>query len=286
MAGIILAAALSLALAGCSAIKLGYDALPSLAYFWIDGYLDLDDAQAARVHADLARIAAWHRREELPRVADALAQMQQLAGGDITPQQACSMFDALRARLVAVGDHIEPEATALAMSLDAHQLRHLERKFRSNDEKFFHDWLEPPPNEQQQKLLKQMTERFEMVYGPLQEAQLAILRERIAQVPYDASRVLAERQRRQKELMQVLRRVTRPGVAPEAARTQLRGWLQRAEHSPDAGFRAWQEGFIQEGCRTFAEVQDSTTTAQRQHAVNRLRAYERDLRELSARPPQ
>lgn len=284
MAGIILAAAFSLAVAGCSAIKLGYDALPSLAYFWIDGYLDLREAQETQVRSDLARIAAWHRREELPRVADTLAQMQQLAGGDITPQQACSVFDALRARLFAVGDRIEPEATRLAMSLDAHQLRHLERKFHGNDEKFFHDWLEPSPEEQQHKLLKQMTERFEMVYGPLQEAQLAILRERIAQAPYEGSRILAERQRWQKELLQVLRRVTRPGVAPDAARAQVHAWLQHAEHSPDAGFRAWQENFIQEGCRTFAQVQGSTTAAQRQHAVNRLRAYERDLRELAAQP--
>jgi hypothetical protein len=189
-----------------------------------------------------------------------------------------------RARLAAVGDHIEPDATTLATSLSASQLRHLERKFRRNDDKFFQDWLAPSPEEQRRKLMKQMVERFEMIYGTLDEPQRAIMRERIAQVPYEASRILAERQRRQKDLLQVLRRVTQPGVSPADARAQLHAWLERAQHSPDASFRAWQEGFIQEGCRTFALVHHSTTPAQREQAVKRLRAYERDLRELIAQP--
>jgi hypothetical protein len=282
MAGIILAAATALALAACSAVKLGYNTLPKLAYWWLDGYVDLREAQGTRVKQDLVALMAWHREKELPRVLDTLARMERLAPGDITPQQACSVFDELRTRLVAVGEHVEPEATALAMSLDADQLRRLERKFHRNDEKFFHDWLEPSVAEQREKILKQMTERFELIYGRLQEPQRAVMRERIAQVPYEASRILAERQRRQKDLLQVLHRITQPGVSVADARAQLHAWLERVQHSPDASFRFWQEGFIQEGCRTFALVHRSTTPAQRQNAVERLRGYERDVRELMA----
>lgn len=284
MAGIILAAAVALALAACSAIRLGYNALPNLAYWWLDGYVDLQDAQAANVRQQLESLLAWHRANELPRVVDFLARMERIVPGDITPPQACAFLDEARARLAAAGAHAEPDATALAMGLDPRQLRQLERKFRRNDEKYFQDWLAPSPEEQRQKLLRQMTERFEMIYGPLDEPQRAVMRARIVQVPYEPSRILAERQRWQKELLQVLRRVARPGVAPADARAQLHAWLERVQHSPDPGFRGWQEGFIQEGCRTFALVHASTTPAQREQAVQRLRGYERDLRALIAQP--
>ena len=37
------------ALTACSALKLGYGAAPELVFWRLDAYLDLDDAQSARV---------------------------------------------------------------------------------------------------------------------------------------------------------------------------------------------------------------------------------------------
>jgi alpha-amylase/alpha-mannosidase (GH57 family) len=100
---------------------------------------------------------------------------------------------------------------------------------------------------------------------------------------YEPQRVLAERQRRQQDLLQTLRRMAEPGMATDTARNLLRAYLDRTQHSPDTAYRAWQEALVQEGCRIFSAVHESTTTAQRQQAVRRLRAYQRDLRELSGR---
>jgi hypothetical protein len=65
----------------------------------------------------------------------------------------------------------------------------------------------------------------------------------------------------------------------------LRGWFERTAAPADPAYRAWQEALVQEGCRTFAAVHQSTTAAQREQAVRRLRAYQRDLRELSGAAP-
>ena len=45
LAGIIVALALALGLAACSAVRLGYANLPDLAYWWLDGYVDFSDEQ-------------------------------------------------------------------------------------------------------------------------------------------------------------------------------------------------------------------------------------------------
>ena len=71
--------------------------------------------------------------------------------GEITPQQACQVVADVRARLDAAGDRIEPGAVAVATSLTARQLRHIERKFHSANETFRKEQVDPPLAERQEK---------------------------------------------------------------------------------------------------------------------------------------
>lgn len=286
LGGIILGLALALALAGCSAVKLGYNALPTLAYWWLDGYVDFSGEQAPPVREALADLHAWHRQQELPRVLALLARMEQLAPGEITPQQACSIAAEGRERLLAVGEHATAGAATLAAQLTDRELRHLARKFRRNNERFQHEWVALPPAERQDKRFHQMLKRLETLYGRLDAPQRAVLRERVEQSVYDPGRFLAESQRRQQDLLQVLHRLGAPGGAPEPeARALVRGWLERVEQSPDPAHRAYQEALLQESCASFAAVHRSATASQRAHAQQRLRAYQHDLRDLMAQQP-
>jgi hypothetical protein len=279
-AGIILALALSLGLAGCSAVKLGYNNLPELLYWWLDGYADFSDPQEAAVRAELARLQAWHRRSELPRFVDILGRVEQVVPGEITPEQACAVVADVQARMEAAADAVGPAVGAVAAGFSEDQLRHMQRKFTRNNEKFRRDFITASPEDATERRYEQMLVRLELVYGRLDDAQRAVLRDGIARSGYDASRILADRERRQQDLVQTLRRVN--GSPPEQARTQLRAWLQRAMHAPDPGYRSWQEGLVQEGCRVFSVVHRGTTPVQRDHAVQRLRGWQRDLRELEA----
>jgi hypothetical protein len=279
--GIILALALSLVLSGCSAVKLGYTTLPELAYWWLDGYVDFDDAQRPQVRGEISRLHTWHRQQELPRLAALLGRMEQMVRGPITPEQACGIVAEVQASMNTVADQAEPAVVALATSLTPHQLRHLERKFRHNNEDFRKESIEPPLAERQDKRFHRLLQRLEMVYGELDAPQEAVLRQGLAQSSYDPERLLAQRQRRQQDMLQTLQRVARTDIGPDAARTELRGWLERTQRPPDPAQRAWQDGLLQEGCRIFSSVHQSTTEAQREQAARRLRAYQRDLRDLA-----
>jgi hypothetical protein len=82
--------------------------------------------------------------------------------------------------------------------------------------------------------------------------------------------------------LRTLAQVTHPGVSFESARELMRAYLDRAITPPDPKARAQQDAMIQAGCRQFAALHASTTPEQRERAVRRLRAYQRDLQELSA----
>jgi len=274
--------AASLLLCACSAVKLAYNNAHEAAYWWLDSYADFEDDQARQVREALRGVHQWHRAEELPKYAQLLQTLEQLAPGDITPAQACRMVDGVLDRLEAVATRAEPAVVALAISLTPAQLQHLERKYAKNNAEYRDDWVALAPAAMRAKRFKQLVERSEMIYGPLAEAQRSVLRAQLEQSVFDPRRTLAERQRRQQDALQTLRKLAGGAAPATQARDLMRGYLHRVRESPDAGWRKHQEELLQESCRSAAAVHNSTTPAQRDNAVRRLRAYQRDVRDLAA----
>jgi hypothetical protein len=270
---------LTAGLAACSAVKLGYNSLPDLAYWWLDGYVDFTETQTPQVRDELARLHLWHRGNELPRIAEMLGRMEQLAPGPVTPAQVCGFVAEARTRLNAVAQQAEPALVGAALALGPRQWQHLERKYRNGNAEWRQEWIEVTPAERAEKRFKQALERAENIYGRLDEPQRNVLKQWVEQSTFDPQRVYAERLRRQQDLLQTLRRLA--DNPTEGARL-VREYVERVQRSPDADYRRYQDQVMEEGCRHSAAVHDSTTPAQREQAVRRLRAYQRDLRELSA----
>jgi hypothetical protein len=274
--------ALAAALTACSAIKLGYNNLGDLAYWWLDGYVEFSDEQASRVREDLARLHLWHRTRELPRFAELLRRIEELAPGDVSSGQTCAVFAQVLERLNATGEQAGPAVITLAMSLSPEQFQHLERKYARNNDEYRKEWVRPAPAEVAEKRYKLFLERSETIYGTLDKPQRAVLRRQVEQSMFDGRRLLAERMRRQRDALQVLRKLATEPVSFTEARSMLRGYFARVQQPPDTAERIYQKALIDEGCRNFAGLHNSTTPAQRQAAVRRLRAYQRDLGELAA----
>ncbi len=276
-----------LLLQACSAIKLAYNNSPEFGYWWIDGYVDIQSEQTPKVRDELTRLLAWHRAEELPKLADLLQKMQRLANADITAPQVCSMFDETRERFNAVTRQVEPAAVWLAMSLRPEQIKHIEAKLEKGNEQWRKEWLQATAAERFERRLKSNTERAEEFYGKLEERQLTTLRSSLETSQSDSALNQAERQRRQQDLMQNLRNISgqAPGVPrPNAAEAlaQLRAYIARLNQSPDITYRAYSARLVRESCASFAALHNSTTPEQRRRAVGRLAAYERDARELNS----
>lgn len=283
-------AAAALLLAGCSALQLGYNQAPSLIYWWVDGYADLDDAQSTRVRQDIDRFLAWHRQTELPAYAERLRQWRALAAGDLSADQVCAQTEVLRSaadRLIERGH--EPLAR-LALSITPAQLLHMERHQAKGNEGFEKDFLRGNAQQRLERRLERAVDRYETLYGSLSKAQVALVRQGLLDSPFDPERALAERRARQAELLKLIRqsqatpaagagRQTIDAPAPRAAADALRAWLQRGLFtSPTAGGDA--AGWVRHGCQAFAALHNSTSPAQRQHAQQEIRRYEDDLRAL------
>jgi len=275
--------ALAVALFGCSTVKLGYNTLGEIAYWWLHGYVDFSADQAPRVREDLARLHLWHRGHELARLADMLHRMEELAPGNVSPAQVCVFAAQLRERLNATAAQAEPALITLAMSLAPEQLRHLEQKYEANNAEYRKKWGRLTAGELAQKRYDEFLERSETFYGRLGEPQRAVLRRQVEHSAFDPRRELAERLRRQQDALQILRRISGEPMSFNEARGLLRGYLVRVQEPPLPDHRGYQHALIEEACRTFAGLHNSTNPAQREAAVRRLQGYQRDLRELAGR---
>lgn len=268
-------------LVACSALQLGYNQAPSLIYWWVDGYADLDDAQSTRLRQDIDRFVAWHRQTELPAYAQRLQQWRAMAANDLSAEEVCAQTEAVRQaglRLIERGH--EPLAR-LALTLSATQLQHLERHQAKGNQSFEKDFLRGSAEERLERRLDRALDRYEDLYGALTPSQVERVRQSLRASPFDPARALADRKARQTDLRGLIRQWQAAGTPPEAAALALQGWLQRNLFaSPTAGTEA--AAWVRHGCQSFAELHNITSAEQRRHAQAELQRYESDLRALAA----
>jgi hypothetical protein len=278
----------ALLLGGCSAVRIGYNQAPTLAWWWIDGYLDFDAEQAPRVKEALNQWFAWHRSTQLADYAGLLAAAQVQVLQPATPAQICRWSDDLRARLVAAVTQGVPLAADLLPGLKPEQLAHLERRLHKSNRQFEEDFLQQDADERLQASVKRTIDRAEMLYGRLDERQRQLVATGLAASPFDAGQWFAERKAVQNEMLQTLARLAAGGPARADRESNLAGLqaLAARVQRSTGPYRSYQQRLTEYNCAFVAQLHNSTTPAQRQVARGKLKGWEDDLRALAAQKPR
>ena len=285
----IIAAALLLALAGCGPLRLLYSQADLLIYRWLNGYADFDAQQAPRARDAIDRWLAWHRTTQLPDYAGLLQRAAAEVPEDTTGERLCRWVDEVAVRADRAAEQALPEAAALARRLTPEQLEHVAQRQRKAARKLSEEFLEPDPAERLERRVERATDRAEQLYGRLDAAQRERLAQGVGASPFDAERWVAERERRQRDLLDTLRELqAQPaasgGSAADARGTAaLRAWWQRVRHSPDPAYARYAEKVQSYDCELAARLHNATTPAQRDTARRRLEGWRADLLRM-ARP--
>ena len=285
--GLALLALAGLALTACGLVRMAYETAPNLSYWWIDGYVDVNGDQTPRLREGIDRWFAWHRRTQLPAYATLLARAQREVVAPITPAAMCAWAAEAEKQLDTALEAAVPAAAELMLALTPEQLQHMERRFAKGNEETRADYLQADAAERKAKALKRTAERFESLYGRLDDAQRERLAGLLATSSFDAERWLAERRLRQREMLQVLTTVSAAGraggdrpAALQQAQAAARGLIERTTRSPRAEYRTYQQRLMQDNCALSAAMHNAMSPAQRQAARAKLKGWEDDLRSL------
>ena len=273
---------LTLATAACGLIKIGYRNADTVGLLWIDRYLGLTSEQKSFVKPRLRELVKWHRTTQLPDYAAFATEMQKLAPRPITPAEVTALARQLRQRAYTTVEHALPAMADLALRLTPDNISAMEDKFADNDDKFRHDnFVNGDVGKQQKARYEKTLDRIEEWYGRFSREQRAAIRKLSDTRPLDNDILLAERQRRESELIALLTRVEREKPSRDAVIDLLRRYDERFEFSPDPDKRAFQQALRKATEAMDAAIHNLATPVQRARASSKLQDWIDDFRSLS-----
>jgi len=274
--------AISVLFSGCGmALRLGYNQGPSLAFRWLDGYAEFDDAQSLRVRVALDEWFAWHRRTQLPDYADLLARAQTELPNSATAERMCAWSHDLRARFDSALERAVPALAEIMPTLSLQQLASIEKRYAEKNDEYRDDFLHRDPVKRKKAATQREIERAEEFYGRLDDAQRAFVVRSIADSPWDGDVAYAERLRRQQDLLTIARRVAANRASPAEAEVEVRAYVKRLARSPHEPYRRYQVRLVDYNCSYAAALHNLTSAEQRQKAAKKLKGYEDELRALA-----
>ncbi|PUE52365.1 DUF6279 family lipoprotein [Limnohabitans sp. 2KL-51] len=270
-----------LLLPACSAIKLGYQQLPTLSYWWLDSTVSFSGNQTTAAKESIDKLYQWHRQEELPGYAALLQRTADLSAGPVQPGQLCRVVEEVQTRLDTLMRQAVVQAAPVAMALGPRQLSHLARQWERQNEEWEKEWLQGDSEARMERRLDKALSRYNSFYGELNTAQINLVKTQLVQSPWTAEWGRRDRQRRQQDLLSTLQRITQNNLTQAQAEAQLWGVWQRWLQPPDSAQRAVVQSLSQRACENLAQLHNTATSEQRVRVSRRLRAYERDLLDLN-----
>ncbi len=270
-----------LLLSACSAIKLGYQQLPTLSFWWLDSTVSFSSAQSTAAKEAIDKLYQWHRREELPAYGELLQRISQMSAGPVQAEQVCAVAADVQARLDVLMRQAVVQAAPVALALGPRQLSHMARHWENKNEEWEKEWLQGDAQARLERRLDKAVNRFNSFYGDLNPTQISMVKAQLAQSTWTAEWGRRDRQRRQQDLLSTLQRIAQSGMPTAQAEALLWGVWQRWLQPADPAQRAVLNNLSQRACDNLAQLHNTTTPEQRVRVARRLRAYERDIQDLT-----
>lgn len=276
-----LAFALALLLGACSAIRIGYNNADSLIVYSLDDYLDLSSEQSTLARQRANALLAWHRSTQLRDYVQMIDAARAKLAGTVTPTDVLAFNDALNNRLATLGDRAAPELAQLALTFTPEQLERLGQKLTTDTSKARRELVRFAGKESIDDRVKKSAERVDDWFGSITPAQREQLRLALTERPASGEWWIAERERRQRELLAVLHRIQSEQPSASVATSWLREFFTELRSSPDAQRRAKMAEFRRSNAELIANLINGATPEQRAHLSAKLGSYAEDFSALA-----
>lgn len=267
-------------LGGCSALRLAYDQGPTVARWWLDGYLDIRDAQQPLVRQAISTWFDWHRRTQLPDYVQLLDRAQREVTEPVHADQLCRWAEDLRGRYEVAVEQALPLVADAVRTLDARQVDHLETKYAKKNADYRKEFLQSKPEDRFEASLERTIDRAQTLYGRLEPSQKRLLATQLKAAPFDAQAWYRQRVAQQQDIVKTLRQIVADRPDRERTMALLKGLKERWITSRRGDAPAYEQRLLQANCDLVAQLHNATSPSQRQHARDKLKGWEEDLRAL------
>ncbi|MFZ6798984.1 DUF6279 family lipoprotein [Undibacterium sp. Di24W] len=271
-------------LGSCSTVRLGYSNADTLAYWWLDAYVDFRSPQKTKVKRDIAQLSSWHRSTQLPQYVQALTQMQATLAANPGFAEIEVTFRQVEQFSQVVLLKALPELTDFVLTMDESQKAYLARKFEKNNEEFRDKYLDLSPEKQAKARFKKIVKQTDDWLGSVSREQEAIIARYLEKHPPNYAQWLEDSMARQRSALQLLTQIQMEKPSREVAQ----GMVQRViiatfEPLEQAERRAQSDASRVAMQQLIFTLIRTSTQEQKMHASNKLQDWIDDCRYFIAR---
>lgn len=273
--------ATALLLSACSMIRVAYSNGETLSYWWLNTYIDVEAEQKPWVKARINRLFEWHRKTQLADYVQFMKLGQRQLQQPIDKPTVLGDIAELKKRSAIMLDYALPDLTDLALDLRPQQIAEIEKKYASGNSDYRKNYLRGELAQRQQYRFNKLMDQAEFWFGDFTREQESVIRKAFDAVSIDNDRHYAQRLRRQRDLLDVLRKIAnerpRRDVAMAMLREQTLAMLEPPANSESSAYyAAYHDGMT----NVAVIVINTATAAQRAHASLKLQEFIDDFSRL------
>lgn len=276
-------ASVTLLLAACSQLQLGYNNADKVIAYSLDSYLDLDDEQERLAKERIGALHRWHRSTQLPAYVQLLDEAQRRIAGPVTAADVLEFNAGVRRSLATIGEQAAPDLAKLALTLQPAQLDRLAERLARDTSKARRELVRFAGPDSLEQRVDRYVEQAEDWFGTLTPAQRDMIRASLAGRPDTQEAWMTERERRQRDLVAVMTRIRAEQPPLAAATAWLRDYFARLAEPREPERHAQMAAYREENAQLVAKLINSATAAQRSALAKKLRGYAADLGALAAK---
>jgi hypothetical protein len=279
-----LALCVALGLSACGLYGWMYERGPSLALWWLQGYVDLDRAQRARAEEALRQWFRWHHAQELPRYVALLDQAQQQVLSNTQAEAVCQWNTELQLRADQAYLAFEPAMASYLASTTPIQWEEMEDRMKRQQERFEDSYVRGDATQRLEASVERSRKWAKRLYGRLTPAQEVQLQRLVSQSPFDAPSWAQERLARQRDFLRWLRQSHSERASAADWQQGVRQHWRFGRDSPRVAYQRYQQALMRYNCEAIAQFHNGTSPTQRQHAQRLLGDWRQTFSEWAAAP--
>ena len=261
-------------IAGCSLVKTSYNNAPALIIFWLDDYFSFSQAQQAVLKPALQNLHLWHRQTQLPSYTALLQAIQSnLAKDKLSATEVCDNLAAIRSNIYTLQAESIPIIIEIAPLLSDKQLTRFQQKLEKRANKWKAEYWQETKQEQVAVRLEKTEDFAEDMYGDLNDAQLTILKQSLANAPINPAISYTEILRRNEDAFKILKALQNTQLTLDEKTQLVKAGFARMQKSPNQAYQAHADKLTDYTCETMANFNNISDAKQKLHAKNWLQDY-------------
>lgn len=273
-------------ISACSIVRIGYELAPWYTARQLDAWWQLDPTQSAFGRARVDELWRWQRRSELPEIARWLRSVNARIDGGVDIDEVSGWRRTGLLYWERTVRPLSPGLASLMNTLRPEQIEAMSKRMVSDNEDYRREFLPDDLAERQARRVKRIEDKLEYFLGELTEAQRELVLRKASAMPYNEEVWFAERLARQRDLAELVWRLSSFGsplvdAQLERANQQVLDFLLPLWEPHDPQRRQALAGVLRASDDITAAVLSTARPDQKARLSARLVSWANDLEALS-----